>query len=147
VYGPGQTGEGAIQVFIKKCLTGETIHITGDGSQVRAWCYVTDFVEGLRRCIEMPQAVGQTFNIGNAQTAVSIAQLAKMVRQVLRSESPILFGDALKADIAVRIPSVEKATRLLGFNARIGLEQGIAEMAGWMKQAVGRTVSVMAGRN
>lgn len=147
VFGPGQTGEGAIQVFIKKCLAGEPIHITGDGSQVRAWCYVTDFVDGLRRCIELPQAIGQTFNIGNARTAVSIAQLAKLVRQVLGSNSPILFGEALKADIAVRIPSVEKALRVLGFTARIGLEQGISEMADWMKKTSGRTSSVFAARN
>jgi UDP-glucose 4-epimerase len=137
IYGPGQTGEGAIQVFIKKALAGEPIHITGDGSQVRAWCYVTDFVEGLRRCIELRQAIGQTFNIGNARTAVSIAQLAKTVCSVLRSESPIFFGEALKADIAVRIPLVEKATRLLGFTARVSLEHGIDEMAQWMKKANG----------
>lgn len=146
VYGPGQTGEGAIQVFIKKSLAGEPIHITGDGGQVRAWCYVSDFVEGLRRCIELPQAVGQTFNIGNTRTAVSIAQLAKIVRQVLRSDVPILFGEALKADIAVRIPSVEKAVRLLGFTARVGLEQGIGEMAAWMN-GLGHAAVAVTRRN
>ncbi|HOU37240.1 MAG TPA: SDR family oxidoreductase, partial [Candidatus Omnitrophota bacterium] len=52
VYGPGQTGEGAIQVFIKKAIKNETIHINGDGNQIRAWCYVDDFVDGSVRCIE-----------------------------------------------------------------------------------------------
>jgi UDP-glucose 4-epimerase len=51
VYGPGQTGEGAIQIFIKKALRGETIHIDGDGSQIRAWCYVDDFVDCIMRCL------------------------------------------------------------------------------------------------
>src|SRR4030095_2813636 len=45
VYGPGQTGEGAIQVFIKRALRNDTIHIDGDGSQIRAWCYIDDFVD------------------------------------------------------------------------------------------------------
>ena len=50
VYGPGQTGEGAIQIFIKRALRNETIHIDGDGNQIRAWCYVDDFVECLMQC-------------------------------------------------------------------------------------------------
>ena len=47
VYGPGQTGEGAIQVFIKQALMGKDLHIHGDGNQIRAWCYVDDFVDCL----------------------------------------------------------------------------------------------------
>ncbi len=45
VYGPGQTGEGAIQIFIKRALKDEEIFINGDGAQIRAWCYVDDFVD------------------------------------------------------------------------------------------------------
>src|SRR3989338_820282 len=45
VYGPGQTGEGAIQVFIRRALKNEDLHIHGDGDQIRAWCYVEDFVD------------------------------------------------------------------------------------------------------
>ena len=52
VYGPGQTGEGAIQIFISKALKNEPILIHGDGSQIRAWCYVDDFVDCILRCLE-----------------------------------------------------------------------------------------------
>jgi UDP-glucose 4-epimerase len=65
VYGPGQTGEGALQIFIKRALKNETIKIDGDGNQIRAWCYVDDFIDCLVRCIEDPKAIGQSFNIGN----------------------------------------------------------------------------------
>src|SRR3972149_6655992 len=54
IYGPGQTGEGALQIFIKKALLNEEIHIHGDGSQIRAWCYIDDFIDCLMRCIENP---------------------------------------------------------------------------------------------
>jgi UDP-glucose 4-epimerase len=50
VYGPGQTGEGAMQIFIKKALRNEDIYIYGDGNQIRAWCFVDDFVDGLMQC-------------------------------------------------------------------------------------------------
>jgi UDP-glucose 4-epimerase len=91
VYGPGQTGEGAIQVFIKKALKNETLKIDGDGNQIRAWCYVDDFVDCIMRCIESPKAIGESFNIGNARAVITILGLAHTVCRVLgSSESPAL---------------------------------------------------------
>ncbi len=135
VYGPGQTGEGAIQVFINRALRGETIHIDGDGNQIRAWCYVDDFVDGLMRCIERPEAIGQSFNIGNARAVTTILGLAETVRRVLKSESQIVFDPPLSADIALRIPSVKKAGELLGVEAKVGLEEGIRRTADWIRMA------------
>ncbi len=66
VYGPGQIGGGAIRAFIEAALAGRDLTIHGDGSQIRAWCYVDDMVEALLLCLERPEAVGQSFNIGNA---------------------------------------------------------------------------------
>ena len=132
VYGPGQTGEGALQVFIKKALKNETIKIDGDGNQIRAWCYVTDFVECLVRCIEDPIAIGESFNIGNARAVITILGLAHTVCRVLKSESKIIHEPPLSADIAIRIPSVDKAVDLLGFKAKVDLEEGILNTAAWM---------------
>lgn len=133
VYGPGQTGEGAIQIFIKRALKNETIHIDGDGAQIRAWCYVDDFVDCLIRCIEDPKAVGHSFNIGNARAVITILGLAQTVCRVLKSESQIVFDPPLSADIAIRIPSVEKTKNELGFKAEVDLEEGIMRTAEWMK--------------
>jgi len=133
VYGPGQTGEGAIQIFIKKALKNETIHIDGDGSQIRAWCYVDDFVDCLIRCIEDPKAIGESFNIGNARAVITILGLAQTVCRVLDSKSEIVYDPPLSADIAIRIPSVEKTAQLLGFKAKVDLEEGIRNTAKWFK--------------
>ncbi|MCC7453498.1 MAG: NAD-dependent epimerase/dehydratase family protein [Crocinitomix sp.] len=133
VYGPGQTGEGAIQIFIKKALNNEDIYIHGDGNQIRAWCYVDDFVECLFRCVENKNAIGESFNIGNARAVITILGLAQTVCRVLKSSSKISFLDPLSADIALRIPSVDKSTQLLGFKALVDLEEGIARTAEWMK--------------
>lgn len=133
VYGPGQTGEGAIQIFIKRALKNETIHIDGDGAQIRAWCYVDDFVKCLVRCIEEPNAIGESFNIGNARAVITILGLAQTVCRVLNSSSKIVFNPPLSADIAIRIPSVEKTKQVLGFKAEVDLEEGISLTAEWVK--------------
>lgn len=134
VYGPGQTGEGAIQIFIKKALKNETIHIDGDGSQIRAWCYVDDFVDCLIRCIEDPKATGESFNLGNARAVITILGLAQTVCRVLDSKSQIVFDPPLSADIAIRIPSVEKTEKILGFKAKVDLEEGVKKTAKWFQE-------------
>jgi UDP-glucose 4-epimerase len=131
VYGPGQTGEGAIQIFIKRALKNEDIFINGDGSQIRAWCYVDDFVDCLIRCIEDPKAVGHSFNLGNSRAVITTLGLAQTVCRVLKSESKISHRRALSADIELRIPSVQKAEEVLGFKAKIDLEEGIRRTAEW----------------
>jgi len=129
VYGPGQTGEGALQIFIKRALNNETIKIDGDGNQIRAWCYVDDFIDCLIRCIENPKAIGHSFNIGNSRAVITILGLAQTVCRVLKSDSKIVHEPPLSADIAIRIPSVEKSHEILGFKAKIDLEEGIIKTA------------------
>jgi UDP-glucose 4-epimerase len=133
VYGPGQTGEGALQIFIKRALKNETIKIDGDGNQIRAWCYIDDFVDCLVRCIEDPKAIGQSFNIGNSRAVITILGLAQTVCRVLKSESKIVHVPPLSADIAIRIPSVDKANEILGFKAKVDLEEGILSTAEWIR--------------
>lgn len=132
VYGPGQTGEGAIQKFVKQALRNQTIEITGDGSQIRAWCYVDDFVEALKRCIEYPEVIGQSINIGNSRAVITILGLAQTVCRVLNSESRIIHVPDLSADVEIRVPSVQRASELLGFQASVDLEEGIKLTADWM---------------
>jgi UDP-glucose 4-epimerase len=133
VYGPGQTGESAMQTFIKRALRDETIQIAGDGSQIRAWCYVDDFVDCLMRCLEDPRAIGQSFNLGNARAVITILGLAQTVCRILNSRSEIVFVPPLSADIAIRIPSVAKSEEVLGFKAQVDLEEGIARTGEWFK--------------
>jgi UDP-glucose 4-epimerase len=134
VYGPGQTGEGAIQIFISKALKNEPITIHGDGAQIRAWCYVDDFVDCILRCLESDNAVGESFNIGNPRAVITILGLAQTVCRVLDSKSEINFVPELSADIAIRIPSVTKSADLLGFRAQVDLDEGIKNAAAWIEK-------------
>lgn len=136
VYGPGQTGEGAIQIFIRKALLNEPISIYGDGTQIRAWCYVDDMVDALMLAVEHPNAVGESFNIGNARAVTTIFGLAEAVCRVLNSKSEIIFKPPLSADIELRIPETKKAEDLLGYKAKIDLVEGITRTAAWFKDRV-----------
>lgn len=129
IYGPGQIGEGALKFFVQQALKNEPITIYGDGTQIRAWCYVDDMVEGVLRCMTTPKAIGESFNIGNARSVQTIYGLANTVIRVLNSSSKIQFAPASSADIELRIPCVEKAKQILGFEASVGLEEGIKRTA------------------
>lgn len=133
IYGPGQMGEGAISIMIRKALQNEEIYIFGDGSQIRAWCYVEDMVRAIMKALEHPNAVGESFNVGNARAVTTIFGLAETICRVLKSDSKIVFRDALSADIELRIPSTDKASQLIGFDAEVDLEQGLLETAKWIQ--------------
>ena len=129
VYGPGQVGEGAIRAFIQNAIANRPIQIHGDGTQIRAWCFVDDMVEGVLLAMEHPRAVGESFNIGNQRAVVTIYGLASTIVRVLGSTSPIEFIRKDYVDVELRVPSVAKAKELLGFEAQVGLDEGIARTA------------------
>lgn len=134
IYGPGQIGEGAVHAFVRKALRNEDIEIHGDGNQIRAWCYVDDMVEGVLRCIVRPEAIGESFNIGNSRAVVTIYGLANTLLRVTGSRSRISFTKKDYVDVELRIPHVEKARRLLDFEARVDLEEGLLKTAEWYRQ-------------
>jgi len=129
IYGPGQVGEGALRIFVERAIRNETIEIHGDGSQIRAWCYVDDMVDAVLLTLTHPLAVGESFNIGNRRSVETIQGLANTVVRVLGSTSAIVFGPRAPADVELRIPSVDKARELLGFEARVDLAEGILRTA------------------
>nr|HPJ71720.1 GDP-mannose 4,6-dehydratase [bacterium] len=134
VYGPYQVGEGAIQRFCLAALAGEPLWINGDGSQIRAWCYIDDFVRGVLLCLEKPAALGEVFNIGNHTAAVTILDLAERIIRLAGSSSTVNHRDELGADVALRIPSTRKARELLGFVPEIKLDEGLRRTIDWYRE-------------
>lgn len=135
VYGPGQVGEGAIRNFMIAALSGAPITIHGDGAQIRAWCYVDDMIDCVLRALERPEAVGETFNVGHPASASSIYALAEAIVRVTGSKSQITRVERAGADVELRVPDVAKAKKLLGFEAQVGLEEGIRRTASWFAEA------------
>ena len=137
VYGPGQVGGGAIRAFIEAALAGRDLTIHGDGSQIRAWTYVDDMVRGLLLCLEHPAAVGESFNIGNARSAVTIFDLAGRIKRLSGCPGEIVFQPLHYTDVELRIPNVTKARELLGFAAEVELEDGLARTIAWYRARLG----------
>ena len=135
VYGPGQIGGGAIRAFIETALAGNDLVIHGDGSQIRAWCYVDDMVEALLLALEHPQAIGESFNVGNARSAVTIYDLAQRIKRLTGCPGELVFQPLHYTDVELRIPNVDKARALLGFEAKVELDEGLERTIAWYRES------------
>ena len=133
IYGPGQVGEGAVHTFVKRAIQDLTLYVHGEGTQIRSWCYVDDMVDGACMLMKCPEAIGESFNIGNCRSVETIYGLANTIVRVLQSKSAIRFSGRKRADVELRIPSVEKARKLLGFEAKVNLEEGIMRTAAFYR--------------
>jgi UDP-glucose 4-epimerase len=139
VFGPGQIGGGAIRAFIEAALAGRDLTIHGDGSQIRAWCYVDDMVDGTLLALEHPAAVGESFNIGNARSAVTIHDLATRIKRLTGCPGEIVFQPLHYTDVELRIPNIEKARTLLGFEAQVDLDEGLERTIAWYREQLKTT--------
>jgi nucleoside-diphosphate-sugar epimerase len=133
VFGPRQVGEGAIHHFIVRAIAGEPLVVHNDGGQIRSWCYVDDIVDGLLLALERDEACGNTFNIGNPRATMTIYNLAREIVRLAGSTSRIEFVRWDHQDVELRIPNVDKARRLLGFEPRVDLEDGISRTIAWYR--------------
>ena len=134
VYGPGQIGGGAIRAFIETVLAGDDLTIHGDGSQVRAWCYVDDMIDALMLVLERPEAIGEVFNVGNERSVLTILELAEQIRQLMGSEAEINFRPLHYTDVEMRIPNIDKARKLLGWEPQVDLEEGLNRTIAWYRE-------------
>jgi UDP-glucose 4-epimerase len=134
VYGPRQVGGGAIRAFIEAALAGRDLTIHGDGSQIRAWCYVDDLADAILLCLEHPNAVGESFNIGNPRSAVTIYDLATRIKRLTGCPGRIVFEEMTYEDVELRIPNVDKARELLGFDAQVELDDGLERTIEWYRE-------------
>ena len=133
IYGPRQIGEGAIHNFIVRALKNEPLIIHEPGSQIRSWCYVDDAVDAIKKVLETRDSEGEVFNIGNPEATSTTLQTAETVRRISNSKSKIESKELKYPEVNIRIPSIEKAKRILGFSPKVSLEEGIRKTIGWYK--------------
>ena len=138
VFGPGRIGDYVILRFIMKALKDEDLEVYGDGTQIRAWCYIDDFCDALTMCLATKEAVGQAFNIGNPRNVISNYELAKMIRSICGSESRIVFKSVDFTDIDIRVPDISKAKDILGYVPEVELEEGLSRTIAWVKNSYDR---------
>jgi len=137
IYGPGQVGEGAVHAFVARALKGAPVVIHNEGDQIRSWCYIDDIVDAIELCLERPEAVGESFNVGNPRSTVTIYHLARMIIEAAGSASQIEFVKWDFPDVEIRVPDVKKAEHRLGFRAKVDLDVGIRRTLEWYRQQMG----------
>lgn len=133
IYGAGQVGEGAIHQFVVRAIKNDEILIHGDGDQIRSWCYIDDFVDGIMLCIDKKEAIGQSFNIGNPRGTVTISMLAHLIKRIADSKSNIVYVPKTYVDVELRIPSIEKAKNILGYEPKYDLNEGLEKTIKWYR--------------
>ncbi len=134
--GPRQTGQYGMVVpnFVKSALMDKPLYVHGDGTQSRCFGHVYDVVEGLTKVIETPECFGQVVNLGNSEE-VTIKGLAEKAIEMTGSSSEIIYipyseayGEGFE-DMQRRVPSLEKAKRLIGYQPTRTLETIINDVA------------------
>ncbi|NLN63520.1 MAG: NAD-dependent epimerase/dehydratase family protein [Myxococcales bacterium] len=125
IFGPGQWSGGAIHQFIDDALAGRPLCVHNDGTQVRAWCHIDDFVAGLALALQHPDAPGRIFHIGNPDNAISVRDLAHRIADLCQPAPPVRHARRDAADVQHRIPNISLAARVLGFAPAVSLDDGL----------------------
>jgi len=123
----------AVPAFMSQALTGEDVTIFGSGKQTRSFCYVSDLVDGIIRL--MQSKVNDPVNIGNPQE-MTIEDIARMIIKLTGSKSQIVYRPLPEDDPKVRQPDITRARTLLGWEPKVGLEEGLTRTLEYFKTKV-----------
>lgn len=124
-----------VPAFMEQALTGKALTVFGDGSQTRSFCYVSDHIEGICRLLE--EDYHEPVNIGNP-SEMSILEFAEKIIEFTGSNSKITFKDLPVDDPKVRQPDIGLAKKLLGWEPKISLEDGLKKTLEYFKTVVGK---------
>lgn len=132
-YGPRmRLNDGrALPNFVFQALSGQPITVYGNGKQTRSFCYVSDLIEGIYRLMQSDEHL--PVNIGNPQE-ITILEFAERVRSYFENAPPVVFEPLPQDDPKRRCPDISKAKRLLGWEPKVGLEEGLQLTLAYFKE-------------
>jgi|TARA_B100001971_G_scaffold214181_1_gene250322 nucleoside-diphosphate-sugar epimerase len=140
VYGGGQRTDFVIPKFIHLALNDKPITIYGEGEQVRSFCHVSDIVDGILLAMFESSSIDQVFNIGNDQEPLTMLELADKIFRLIDKPSKLDFvgfpDRTANREIYRRIPDINKAKKLLKYNPKISLDEGLMDVIKWWRLRV-----------
>lgn len=125
--------------LVQKVLKGQDpVHILGDGTQVRHYTYGGDLAAGIVECMERPEAVNEDFNLSTAESTTVLELATSIWRKVKGPDAPLKWvsDKPYDHDVQRRVPSTEKARKVLGFEATTTLDEMLDEVIPWVARAV-----------
>jgi dTDP-glucose 4,6-dehydratase len=123
----------AVPAFMSQALTGDDVTIFGTGKQTRSFCYVTDLVDGVIRLLE--SNVNDPVNIGNPHE-MTIEEIARTIIRLTGSKSQIVYRPLPEDDPRVRQPDITRARTLLGWEPKVGLDEGLTRTLEYFRTKV-----------
>lgn len=130
--------------FIVQALQGLDITVYGDGSQTRSFCYVDDLIEGMIRLMDAPDEVSGPVNLGNP-TEFTIGELAERILRMSGSRAAIVYRPLPQDDPRQRRPDIELATRVLGWEPRVGIEEGLKRTIDYFRGMISQSCEAVMG--
>lgn len=124
--------------LVQKVLKGQDpLHILGKGNQVRHYTYAGDLAKGIRICIESEKALKEDFNL-STPVSTTVLELAELIWRKINGDKPFrhVSDKPFEHDVQKRIPSVEKAKRVLGFEASTTLDEALNEVIPWIEEQI-----------
>jgi dTDP-glucose 4,6-dehydratase len=122
-----------VPTLVAQALRGEPLTVFGDGSQTRSFCYVDDNVEGMWRLLRTPDH--DPVNIGNPHE-MTILEFARSVQRLCGRDVPIVHRPLPQDDPRVRKPDITRARALLGWEPRVGFDEGMQRSIDWFRQQI-----------
>jgi UDP-glucuronate decarboxylase len=138
-YGPRMSLDDGrvVSNFIVQALRGEPITIYGDGSQTRSFCYVDDLVDGIIRFADLNGSETGPINLGNTGE-FTIKQLAEEILSQVKSKSQLVYAPLPEDDPMIRKPDISKAQKILNWDAKIPLKDGLKKAIPYFRDAVAK---------
>jgi dTDP-glucose 4,6-dehydratase len=123
----------AVPSFLNQALRGEPVTVFGDGSQTRSLCYVDDLVAGIRAVLDRGNAM--PYNLGNP-VEVTVLDIARLTIKLTGSSSEVVFKPLPQDDPKQRCPDITRARSELGWEPKVGLEEGLRRTLDYFKNEV-----------
>ncbi|MBL8842524.1 MAG: SDR family NAD(P)-dependent oxidoreductase [Planctomycetes bacterium] len=143
VYGPRQRPEMAIHKFARLMLAGQPIQRFGDGSSVRDYTYVDDILDGVVKGVDHDEGYG-IYNLGESQT-YSLTTLLQMLSKALGVPARIEGQPDQPGDVPATCADISRSRRVLGYDPRVPLEEGIARFVAWLQREIADEARAKAG--
>ncbi|OGD63325.1 NAD-dependent dehydratase [Candidatus Beckwithbacteria bacterium RBG_13_42_9] len=136
-YGPRNDPQDGrvIPNFIIQALQNKPITVYGKGEQTRSFCYVSDLVDGLMKMMFSPNSKGELINLGNPEE-YTVLELAKKIKELTHSSSEVIFGKQPEDDPNRRKPEISKAQKLLNWQPKISLEEGLRPTIAYFQKLI-----------
>jgi len=137
VFGPGQRPDMAFHRFIKAALTGDTIHIFGDGNQSRDFTYVGDIVQATMAAAQAPAegTVGRVFNVGGGNR-MTINEVLAVLAEVTGRRPRVEYQEVVKGDVRDTEADISRAEAMLGYSPATGMADGLRAEAAWIEDVI-----------